>query len=103
MSESEEKIVPITEALERYKPDNKLNYSNVEMAAKERWIRDAKRDYPQLPEQFISWAIDYRKIIGEEKFNEMCVAGEFSKSANPRDTPSVLYTAVVENPELIKK
>lgn len=100
---TENAIVPITEALERYKPDNKLNYTNLELAEKEKWIREAKKDYPNIPEQFISWAIDYRKILGDAKFNEMINNGEFSKSANPRDTPTVLMSGVVENLEVIKK
>lgn len=99
MTETEETFKSITEVFPRYEPENKLNYSKLELVEKERWIKEAKKDYPHLPDQFIAWAIDYRKIIGDEKLSEMIEAGEFSKSANPRDVPTVLMNGVVENPE----
>ena len=101
--ETKELVKSITEEFPRYEPENKLNYSKLELIEKERWIKEAKKDYPNLPEQFIAWAIDYRKILGDDKFNEMIEAGEFSKSANPRDVPTVLMNGTIENPEDTKK
>ena len=48
----------IDDEFERYKDANHYNYTDLELSIKKKAIRDAIRDYPNVPEIWIDWLYD---------------------------------------------
>ena len=58
MSAEDKTVNTIDDEFERYKDKNHYGYTDFELTIKKKAIRDAIRDYPNVPEMWINWAYD---------------------------------------------
>ena len=63
--------------VERYKPENPLNYSEEELAVKKKALEAISKDYPKLPLQWIEMVYDFHKIHGDSELSRILHEGEF--------------------------
>ena len=58
MSAEDKTVNTIDDEFERYKDPNHYGYTDYELTIKKKAIRDAVRDYPNVPEAWIGWIYD---------------------------------------------
>lgn len=62
---------------ERYKEENPLGYTKLELAKKKKMILDIERDYPNLPRAWIEMVVDFEKITPPEEMERIINEGLF--------------------------
>ena len=67
------------EEIPRAKQSNPYNYSNLELADKEKQIKAAMRDYPNLPPSMIDMAYDV--VRNTPNIDEIIKNGEWEKKS----------------------
>ncbi len=95
MSSSSE--TPITE-IPRHEPENPFNYSPLQLATRKKAIRDAKRDYPNLPEMWIEWMYDVVENTPKDEINDVIAnkkwecSGEIKQNGGVVECMDILTT-----------
>jgi hypothetical protein len=87
----------IDEEFTRYdnSKDNWLNYTKVELAEKEKHLKDMCRDYPHLPEAWCEMVYDYAKQKGPDEITRIIASGELEKpSKKNRQNGGVIKDAI---------
>jgi len=55
----------------RYEEKNHYNYTPLEIAERNKQIRDASKDYPTIPKMWVEWAWDMLKNMPEEEVKKI--------------------------------
>ena len=67
----------VTTGLERYKAENPLNYTKVELAHKSKALKDMAKDYPNVPEVWLEYLYDWQHITPKEEVERIIESGEW--------------------------
>lgn len=78
----------IDEEFERSKASNPHNYTNLQLASKERMIRNYQKEYPTIPAKWIDWCYDilHSGKIPIEDIREKINSGEWEKKKQVKNT-----------------
>ena len=75
---------------------NPWNYNNLELAKKDKAVKDAIKDYPNIPEKWIDWMYDIVEHKSKEEIEKIINEGLWEKPIKTRDTGGVLQNMEIE-------
>ena len=83
------------EEIPRATRPNPWNYTNLQQATKDKAVKDAVRDYPNLPPKWIEWMYDIVENKPKTEIEKIINEGLWEKPIKERDTGGVLKTMEV--------
>lgn len=80
----------------RHEPQNHFNYTPLELAERKKAIRDAVKDYPNVPEGWIEWMYDLIKNTPEEEIKDIINNKKWETEPKKRDKPGTIVCGTIE-------
>jgi len=104
MAKSEEENlinnISVGDEFERYKEQNPFEYTPLELSKRKKAIRDASKDYPNIPEKYIEWFYDMtEKVYKKEEIDEIINTKAWEVPGMKRQFGGVLKTGEIIEPE----
>lgn len=83
----------------RHKPDNPFNYTKMQLAQRSKAIKDAEKDYPNIPPSWIEMMYDVVENKSKEEVEEIINSGAWETPAKVRDVPQTLMSGEILDTE----
>jgi NADH:ubiquinone oxidoreductase subunit len=80
----------------RHEQKNPFNYTSLELAERKKAIRDATKDYPNVPEGWIEWMYDLIKNIPEEEIKDIINNKKWEDKPKERDAAGTIVCGTIE-------
>lgn len=80
----------------RHEPKNPFNYTSLELAERKKAIRDATKDYPNIPEGWIEWMYDLIKNTSEEEIKDIINNKKWENEPKERDPAGTIVCGTIE-------
>jgi NADH:ubiquinone oxidoreductase subunit len=80
----------------RHEQKNPFNYTSLELAERKKAIRDAVKDYPNVPEGWVEWMYDLIKNTSEEEIKDIINNKKWEDKPKERDPAGTIVCGTIE-------
>lgn len=96
MAEASETQITIDETIPRHQPDNPFGYDEIKLAERKKAIRDAEKDYPNVPPMWIEWMYDIIENTPAEEMKEIIKEKKWKQSVKERNSAGGVVAGSLE-------